>query len=429
MFKFIFLLSCFFLTSVFAQTLSNIDFFAEGKKVIVTYDLSDCEPGEFYDVSLNFVEQSTLKVTVPKTISGDVKKITCGSKRIVWDIGADVSSLSGRFYPELEVKKADNSTADISNVTDIDGNTYKVVKIGNQVWMTENLKTVKYNDGTLIPNIIDNNQWRNLTTGAWCYYDNYAAHNAKYGKLYNWYAVSKTTNGNKNICPIGWHIPTYVEWKVLTEYLGGESAAIDKMIEVGNSSWVSPNTDATNSSMFTGLPGGARNVGGDYSSIGSGGYWWSSTQDDIYNAWSRCLAKDSWSSIIDYLNNKHFGFSVRCLKDDDDNSVDNFELKEIEVEVDEEASFPGGPEALNRWISKDLIYPESAFEKQGTVYVSFVVEPDGSTSNIFIKKGVSDEIDREVIRFIKSMPKWRAAKKNGRAVRTSFVMPFRFVNN
>ena len=109
MFKFIFLLSCFFLTRVFAQTLSNIDFFAEGKKVVITYDLSDCEPGEYYYVTLNFVEQSTLKVTVPKTISGDVKKLTCGSKRIVWDIGADVRTLSGKFYPELEVMKAKKS--------------------------------------------------------------------------------------------------------------------------------------------------------------------------------------------------------------------------------------------------------------------------------------------------------------------------------
>ena len=116
MFKFIFFLSCFFLTSVSAQTLSNIDFFAEGKKVIITYDLSNCEPGQYYAVTLTFVEQSTLNVTVPKTISGDIKKITCGSKRIVWDIGADVSTLSGRFYPELEVVKAKKFPIDIEFV-------------------------------------------------------------------------------------------------------------------------------------------------------------------------------------------------------------------------------------------------------------------------------------------------------------------------
>jgi formylglycine-generating enzyme required for sulfatase activity len=103
-----------------AQTLSNIDFFAEGKKVVITFDLSDCEPSEFYDVTLNFVEQSTLKVTVPKTISGDIKKLTCGSKRIVWDIGADVSTLSGRFYPEMEVIKAKKSSIYRRNSVEIE---------------------------------------------------------------------------------------------------------------------------------------------------------------------------------------------------------------------------------------------------------------------------------------------------------------------
>ena len=120
MFKFIFLMICFCLTSVSAQTLSNIDFFGEGKKVIVTYDLSDCEAGDYYDVTLTFMEQSTLKVTVPKTISGDIKKITCGSKRILWDIGADVSTLSGRFYPELEVVKAKKSTIYKRNSVEIE---------------------------------------------------------------------------------------------------------------------------------------------------------------------------------------------------------------------------------------------------------------------------------------------------------------------
>ena len=89
-------------------------------------------------------------------------------------------------------------------VLDIDGNSYNTVKIGNQIWMKENLKTTKYNDGTAIPNITDNTQWSNLTSGAWVYYNNDATNNAKYGKLYNGYAISPTANGNKNVCPIGW---------------------------------------------------------------------------------------------------------------------------------------------------------------------------------------------------------------------------------
>ena len=309
MFKFIFLLSCFFLTRVFAQTLSNIDFFAEGKKVIITYDLIDCETGEFYDVTLNFVEQSMLKVTVPKTISGDIKKITCGSKRIVWDIGADVSTLSGRFYPELEVKKTDKSI-----VTDTEGNSYKIVKIGAQVWMAENLKTAKYNDGTTIPNITDNYQWGNTTTGAWAYYYNDAANNAKYGKLYNWYALSPTTNGKKNVCPMGWHAPRDAEWKVLTDYLGGESVAGGKMKEVGIASWISQNTEATNTSLFTGLPGGSRNYNGQYSGLGSSGSWWSSTEFNTVIVWYRYLKfLDGEARRLN--DDKTNGFSVRCLRD------------------------------------------------------------------------------------------------------------------
>jgi uncharacterized protein (TIGR02145 family) len=292
-----------------AQTLSNIDFFAEGKKVVIIYDLSDCEPGEFYDVTLYFVEQSTLKVTVPKTISGDIKKLTCGSKRIVWDIGADVSTLSGRFYPELEVNKADKNS-----VTDIDGNTYKTVQIGSQVWMAENLKTSKYNDGTTIPNITDYTQWHNNTTGAWAYYNNDAANNAKYGKLYNWYAVSPTTNGNKNVCPTGWHIPTDAEWTVLTEYLGGLSIAGGKMKEVGTTNWNSPNTDATNISLFTGLPGGYRSVDGSYVNIGYYGFWWSSSEVNTDFAWNRYLVYYDGNANRD-SDDKRNGFSVRCLRD------------------------------------------------------------------------------------------------------------------
>jgi len=294
---------------IFAQTLSNIDFFAEGKKVIITYDLSDCKTGEYYDVTLEFVEQSTLKVTVPKTISGDIKNITCGSKRIVWDIGADVSTLSGRFYPELEVKKADNST-----VTDIEGNSYKIVKIGTQVWMAENLKTAKYNDGTTIPNVTDYDQWSNLTTGAWAYYNNDAANNAKYGKLYNWYAVNPTTNGNKNICPTGWHVPTDAEWTVLTDYLGGASVAGGKMKEVGTTNWRSPNTDVTNTSLFTGLPGGARFYLGYYNAIGFNGFWWSSTEYNTSDAWYRYLNYYDGNAYR-YSYGKSYGLSVRCLRD------------------------------------------------------------------------------------------------------------------
>ena len=139
------------------------------------------------------------------------------------------------------------------NITDVDGNSYKTVYIGQQQWMAENLKVSKYNDGSTIPNVTGINEWLNLTSGAWSYYNNDAVNNVKYGKLYNWYVVSKTTNGNKNVCPQGWHVSTGIEWAILTDYLGGLNIAGGKLKEAGLLNWSNPNKDATNSSLFTGL--------------------------------------------------------------------------------------------------------------------------------------------------------------------------------
>jgi uncharacterized protein (TIGR02145 family) len=200
-------------------------------------------------------------------------------------------------------------------ISDVDGNTYKTVYIGTQQWMAENLKVSKYSDGTTIPNITDNTQWSNLTTGAWAYYENDPTKNAKYGKLYNWYAVSPTTNGNKNVCPTGWHVPTDAEWTVLTDYLGGVSVAGGKMKEVGTKNWQSPNKYASDSLLFSALPGGSRSYfyGGFYD-IGYYGYWWSSSEYNKDDSWF--LSVDTYYSNINRNSyNKVNGFSVRCLKD------------------------------------------------------------------------------------------------------------------
>ena len=201
-----------------------------------------------------------------------------------------------------------------SNITDSENNTYKTVYIGTQQWMAENLKVSKYSDGTTIPNITDNTQWQNNTTGAWAYYNNDVANNAKYGKLYNWYATSPTTNGNKNVCPTGWHVPTDAEWTVLTNYLGGETVAGGKMKEVGTASWNTPNTGSTNTSLFTGLPGGYRDDAGNYSSIVNNGYWWSGPDESTGYAWFRYLG-NVIGSAVRTNGNKANGLSVRCLRD------------------------------------------------------------------------------------------------------------------
>jgi uncharacterized protein (TIGR02145 family) len=200
-----------------------------------------------------------------------------------------------------------------SNITDVEGNSYKTVYIGTQQWMAENLKVSKYSDGTTIPNITDNRDWASNTTGAWAYYNNDVANNAKYGKLYNWLAISQTTNGNKNVCPTGWRVPSDAEWTVLTNYLGGSNVG-GKMKEVGTTNWKSSNIIYTNTSLFTGLPGGTRHDNGNYANVGYYGKWWSSTELSPGLALYRYLYYGNDDAYRDYSLERS-GLSVRCLKD------------------------------------------------------------------------------------------------------------------
>lgn len=195
-------------------------------------------------------------------------------------------------------------------VKDIDGNIYHTVSIGNQVWMVENLKTTRYNDGTAIPNVTDSTAWSKLSTPAYCWYNNDAAsYKATYGALYNWYAVN-----TQKLCPKGWHVPTKTELDNLTNYLGGINIAGGKMKEAGTAHWQSPNSYATNESGFTGLPGGVMMPLGRCRSLGQQGYFWSSTDFDSIRAWEYNVDFES-SAIFVFNPGKQGGVSVRCLKD------------------------------------------------------------------------------------------------------------------
>ena len=193
---------------------------------------------------------------------------------------------------------------------DIDGNVYKTVTIGTQVWMAENLKTKRYNDGSSIPTGLNNTSWENTTTGAYSIYnDNGANENETYGKLYNWYAVY-----TGKLAPAGWHVPTDAEWTTLTTYLGGESVAGGKMKST-SALWITPNTDSNNSSGFSGLPYGYRLFyDGSYGGFGRYGYWWSSTENAVSKAWCRYL-DHSFPRAFRMNEFKTGGFSVRCIRD------------------------------------------------------------------------------------------------------------------
>jgi len=202
-------------------------------------------------------------------------------------------------------------------VTDIDGNVYQTVQIGEQLWMKENLKVTHYNNGDEIPTGYSNDEWANLSTGAYAVYDDNESNADTYGYLYNWYAV----DDDRGVCPASWHVPTDGEYTALSDYLGGTSVAGGKLKECTEGScpeseyWYSPNTGATNESGFTGLPGGFRNTSGAYVDMGEGGYFRSSSEYNSYRAWFHGLYS-TWEEVYrGFEMNKNSGLSVRCVGD------------------------------------------------------------------------------------------------------------------
>jgi len=184
------------------------------------------------------------------------------------------------------------------------------VSICNQVWMTKNLDVATYRNGDSIPQVTDPTQWVNLTTGAWCYYNNNPINGPIYGKLYNWYAV----NDPRGLAPVGYHVSTDSEWTSLVSCLGGDSIAGGKLKEAGFMHWLSPNTAATNSSGITGLPAGCRDFDGSFNYISSYAIWWSANEADTTTAWAHNLYYNDGIHLR-FSDLKTLGFSIRCLKD------------------------------------------------------------------------------------------------------------------
>ncbi len=184
------------------------------------------------------------------------------------------------------------------------------VKIGTQEWTNKNLNVATFKNGDAIPEVKTPLAWVKAEEEgkpAWCYYDNDSQNGDKYGKLYNWYAVTDP----RGLAPSGWHIPSDAEWTKLTDYLGGEDAAGNKM--KSKDGW-KENGNGSNESGFSALPGSFRYYGGAFFGIGYYGYWWSSTQGSTVNAWTRRLGYDN--GVVDRFNyGKDYGLSVRCLRD------------------------------------------------------------------------------------------------------------------
>ncbi len=210
----------------------------------------------------------------------------------------------------------------MSQVTEIDGNTHKTVLIGTQVWMAENLRTTKYNDGTLIPLVTENKEWNSLETPGFCWYDNEQDLSNAYGALYNWYSVN-----TGKLCPIGWHVPSDVEWAILISYLGDYPGGKLKdnnqgifyprqglIVKFGNEWEEEPNPYSTDQYSFTALPGGFRGERGRSYHKGLYGTWWSSTEKSSKLAWHWGMERDKFGVYRRGLKKK-YGMSIRCIKD------------------------------------------------------------------------------------------------------------------
>jgi uncharacterized protein (TIGR02145 family) len=214
------------------------------------------------------------------------------------------------YFSLLGCNKNDSGN---SIVFDIDGNKYHTIIIGNQIWMVENLKTVHYRNGDPVPQIINSTDWTSARSGAYCDYNNDVSFAKTYGHYYNWHAV----NDSRNLAPLGWHVPSEAEWNALINFLGGSNVAGGKLKESGLNHWITPNAGGSNSSGFTGLPGGNRsNLSGNFGTMGVVGRWWSSTEAPfgISTSWHFDLFNATADVNLDN-SFKENGFSVRCIKD------------------------------------------------------------------------------------------------------------------
>jgi uncharacterized protein (TIGR02145 family) len=224
---------------------------------------------------------------------------------------------------------------DAGTVTDIDGNVYHAIRIWNQIWTVENLRTTKYNDGSDIPLVTDGIAWGNLSTPGYCWYNNDATNKVKYGALYNWYTVNPANP--KKIATAGWHVPTDAEWTILEKYLVLNGYNWDGTTDTSSTTWpynkiaksLASKTDwypstssgaigndltTNNRSGFSALPGGYRDDGSTFDLQSANGNWWSATEDGASRAYNRYL--DYGSDYMDRGNAREgYGFSVRLLRD------------------------------------------------------------------------------------------------------------------
>jgi uncharacterized protein (TIGR02145 family) len=298
MHKLVLIIFLFSVGGVFAQSIENVDFRAEGKTIVVTYDFFHPKADTAINVELVFKDQKGI-VLNPKTITGAIKNVKPGeSKRIVWDVLNDGISLSGKYKAEVKIIR------------------FNSVKIGNQIWMTENLNVDRFQNGDVIPEAKTAEEWiaaGNAKSPAWCYFKNDLNNVRTKGKLYNWYAV----NDSRGLAPIGWTIPTQSDINLLLVELGGEIVA--KQAIKSQTGW-GQFGNGNNKSKLNGLPNGIRE--GDQADFRGGNsnslYWWTSSASEQYpKQYSKTLyLNEDAGGQYTYLSSSSQmdGLNVRCIQ-------------------------------------------------------------------------------------------------------------------
>ena len=248
------------------------------------------------------------KVKVEESIVlGNTKEADPEPGTIRWN-GSDFMGWNGAKWVSLT-----SGIAFDGEVEDIDGNKYRTIKVGNQEWMADNLRTSKYRNGDPIPNVTSYTNWSLMKSGAYCLYENDPDNEPFYGKLYNFYTISD----ERNICPTGWHIPTNEDWIALGDFLGGTGEAGGKMKDKGTAHWEWPNEGATNESGFTGLPGGMRRGNQEnYNFWGKHiwGFWWSTKVINPQEIETAVLG--TFVHTLQFWDHqKRDGLAIRCIKD------------------------------------------------------------------------------------------------------------------
>jgi uncharacterized protein (TIGR02145 family) len=253
------------------------------------------------------------------------------SIRVIKDTAAlpniDSSWVAGTDSASCGSANVHNAAVAYGSLTDQDGNIYKTTRIGDQVWMAENLKTSHYRNGDMIPNVTNDVIWMSLSSGANCWYYNSPTFECPYGKLYNWYAVVDA----RQVCPTGWHVPSDREMERMIKFLDPSAdtscfgcyqstSAGGKMKSIGTTYWASGgiNVGANNVSGFSALPAGIRNdfagFAGGFPGLGDGGAWWTISEYDITYAKRLSLISSYGGANMDFTP-KQVGLSVRCVKD------------------------------------------------------------------------------------------------------------------